>query len=301
MKDEPDNGRLERLQRAMAEAGMDALLLAGEAAGQYAAGHTRIGVHMPGWPIPVAAVSRTGLPHIVTADPDGALSLPADHVHGMMWNPQTLIAGVRDWVGNATSLRVGIDAMSPGGMALIEAAIPGVEIVDATRLLAEVMLVKSADEVEALAELCRFVTSAAEEGLRSGREAMLEALDGAFPVIFPQLSQERVVVSVRRQGIIGEARIGPGDPSRGEQALALLRAGARAGDVAAKLPPGVEVVGIGGSYEAPLMRHGHAWPEDLQLQVGAVLVVHWDSCGVTAAVEGDDARVLALGPKEVAR
>jgi hypothetical protein len=44
---------LEPLQEAMGGAGFDALLLGGEAAGQFAAGHSRIRVHMPGWRIPV--------------------------------------------------------------------------------------------------------------------------------------------------------------------------------------------------------------------------------------------------------
>ncbi|MBO0729648.1 MAG: hypothetical protein J2P57_10350, partial [Acidimicrobiaceae bacterium] len=231
---------LERVQEAMRHAGLDALLLGGEAAGQYAAGHTRIGVHMPGWPIPVTVIPVDGLPHVVTADPDGALGLPADHVHGMMWNPQTLVQSLQGWLGPgperpggaaarsgeaAAPLRLGTDALSPGGRALIEAAIPGATIVDATRLLAEVMLCKSAEEIEALGALCQFVTAAAEKGLAGGRTALLDALDGAFPITFPEVSARRVSVAVRRGGIIGEARLGPGDPARGQRALELLRPG----------------------------------------------------------------------------
>jgi hypothetical protein len=292
---------LGRLQEAMRQAGLDALLLGGEAAGQFAAGHTRIGVHMPGWPIPVTVVPAAGVPQVVTADPDGAADLPSDHVHGMMWNPQTLVSSLQKWLGGTSGLRLGTDALSPGGRALIEAASPGATIVDATRLLADVLAPKTPEEIDALAKLCQFVTTAAEKGLHGGRGALLEALDGAFPITYPQVSGRRVSVAVRRAGIIGEARLGPGDPARGERALVLLRPGATAGDIAAALPPGVEVVGMGGSYQAPLIRGGWAWPADLVVPTGAVLAVHWDACGVSVALDEAGARPLALTPKEVAR
>jgi Xaa-Pro dipeptidase len=292
---------LEALQQAMRDRGLDALLLGGEAAGQFAAGHGRIGVHMPGWPIPVAAVSRSGSPHIVTADPEGALGLPADHVHGMMWNPETLISELPRWLGSDPDLRIGVDAMSPGGRALIEAALPGCTLVDATPVLADVMLTKSPEEVAAIEELCRLVTTAAEAGLRDGRAALVRALHGAFPIAYPQLGATSVRLAVRRGGVIAEARLGPGDPRRGEAAVDLLRPGANVAAIAAALPPGVEVVGTGWSYEPPLLRDGSAFPADLDLRRGAVLGVHWDACGVTAVVEADGPRLLSLAPTEVAR
>jgi hypothetical protein len=292
---------LQRLQHAMAGSGLDALLLGGEAAGQFAAGHTRIGVHMPGWPIPVTAVPASGLPHVVTADPDGALGLPPGHVHGMMWNPETLVSELPQWLGRGSGLRIGIDAMSPGGRALIEAALPGCTIVDGTRLLAEVMLVKSPEEVKALGEQCLMVTAAAEEGLKGGRTALLRALNGAFTVAFPRVSDRSVQVAIRRDGMIAEARLGPGDAARGERALEALRTGCSAGEVAASLPAGVEVTGIGWGYEAPLMRDGWATPDDLVLQPGAVLAVRWDACGVTAALDEAGTRLLSRSPREVAR
>jgi hypothetical protein len=256
---------------------------------------------MPGWPIPVTAVPSSGLPHVVTADPDGALGLPADHVHGMMWNPETLVSELPQWLGGGSALRIGIDALSPGGRALIEAALPGCTIVDATRLLAEVMLPKTPEEVKALGDLCLMVTAAAEEGLQGGRPALLRALNGAFTMAYPRVSERSVQVAIRRDGIMAEARLGPGEPARGERALHALRTGLAAGEVAASLPPGVEVTGIGWSYEAPLMRDGWATPEDLVLQPGAVLAVRWDACGVTVSLDEAGTRLLSRSPEEVAR
>ncbi|HSS12019.1 MAG TPA: hypothetical protein VLL25_19180, partial [Acidimicrobiales bacterium] len=201
----------------------------------------------------------------------------------------------------ASALRVGVDALSPGGRALIEAALPGCTIVDGTRLLADVMLCKSQEEVEALGALCQMVTAAAEDGLKGGRSALLRALEGAFPVSYPQVSERSVKVAVRRDGLIGEARLGPGDPGRGERAVEVLRPGSLASEIALALPAGVEVTGIGWGYEAPLMRDGWAVPEDLLMQPGAVMAVRWDDCGVTVALDDVGARLLSLAPKEVVR
>jgi hypothetical protein len=294
---------LESLQVAMRRSGLDALLLGSEGAGHFAAGHSRIGVHTAGSPIPVTVVPASGRPHIVTVDPDGALELPADHVHGMIWDPAALIGQLPDWIGttSGSGLRIGVDTLSPGGRALITAALPGCTLVDATRLLAAVMLPKTAEELETMADLCRLVSGAAEMGLKEGRPALYRALRGAFPVSYPVVSPQRVHVAARRGGLIAEARIGPGDAKRGEQAIEALSAGARASQIAGALAPGVEVVGIGRSYEPPLMREGRAFPEDLELVPGAVLAVRWDSCGVTVAIEESGPRLLSDPPRQVAR
>jgi hypothetical protein len=292
---------LETLQLAMKRSGLDALLLGGEAAGQFAAGHSRIGVHSPGSPIPVTVVPAAGTPHVVTPDPDGALGLPSDHVHGMIWDPAVLVAELPVWIGARPGLRIGVDVLSPGGRALITAAVPDCTLVDATRLLAEVMLPKTAEEIDTMAELCRLVTGAAEVGMRQGRPAMVRALQGAFPVSYPAVSPRRAHLAARKGGLIAEARLGPGDRLRGEQAIATLSAGASASEIAAALPPGVEVVGMGRSYEAPLIREGSAFPGDLQLGPGAVVAVRWDSCGVMVAIGSDRPRLLSRAPHEVAR
>ena len=107
----------------------------------------------------------------------------------MMWNPETLVSALAGWLEGASGLRIGTDSLSPGGLALIEAAAPGSTIVDATRLLAEVMLTKTPEEVTALgASSARSSRLPPRKGLRGGRVAMLRALHGAFLVSYPQVS-----------------------------------------------------------------------------------------------------------------
>lgn len=293
--------RLEVLQEAMRRDGLDALLLGGEGAGQFAAGHTRIGVHMPGSPIPTTLVPVSGAPHVVTADPDGALGLPADHVHGMMWNPATLVRELPGWLGGPAAVRIGVDALSPGGRALVVAALPGCVFVDATRLLAEAMMAKAPEDIRCMEELAGVVAAAARAALEGGRPALYRALHGLFPITYPKVGDRTAHVAVRSRGLIAEARIGPGDPGTGEAALDVLSAGRALDEVARTVPPGVEVVGLGWSFEPPLIRSGRAFPEGLTLVEGAVLAVHWEQCGVTVAVGPDGVRPLGLTPKEAAR
>lgn len=296
-------GHLEALQCSMVTRNLDALLLGNEAAGYFATGCTRIGVHRAGWGVPIAVVPRSGLPHVVTGDPDGAVHLPADHVHTTLWDPTRLTTELPRWlgIGPGTTVTVGVDTVGPGGLALIRQALPGADVVDAFSLVAEAMSAKSPDEIALLGDNARFVTAAAEAGLTGGRRALAEALGGCFPILAPSVSDRAVSLAIRRQGMIGEARIGPGDATVGWQALEQLQSGRLTGEMAGSLPAGATVVGIGWAYEPPLLRAGKASPPGVRLRPGAVLVVRWDACAVTVAVGGDGPVPLGPTPEEVAR
>lgn len=291
---------LARLQEAMRAKGVDALLLGGEGAGRFAAGHTRIGVFMPGWPLPVTVVTASGPPHIVTADPDGATHLPADHVHGMMWNPATLIERLPQWLGDAAAGTVGVDVLSPGGLDLVRAAIPAATLVDASGLLAEVMAPKDEAEQRALAAACTLAHRAAEAGLAGGLPATVEALGGVFPAGHPRIVDGSAAVAVLLDGFVGEARLGPGSADALDGAVALIRPGVTTDELAAGLAPDVEVVGLGRGYEAPLVRAGAAAPPGFRLPEGAVLLVRTATMAVTVVV-GDPPRYLSPKPSEVVR
>jgi Xaa-Pro aminopeptidase len=216
----------------MAREGVDALLLGGDGAGVFAGGHRRIGVHMPGWPIPMTVVTANDAPHVITADPDGAEHLPATHVHPLVWNPSTLIGALPEWVGAARSGVVGVDVLSPGGLELARAALPEARFVDATLLLASARLVKTAGERKLLGEACTLANEAAKEGLRSGRSALQAALGGQFAAAPPVLSERRARVSVLVDSFVGEARAGPGDPAALRRAVAELQPGRKLDEVA---------------------------------------------------------------------
>jgi hypothetical protein len=294
-------GHLEVVQEAMRNDGIDALLLGGEAAGFFVAGHTRIGVHPGGSVLPLTIVPSSGLPHVITGDPDGATHLPEDHVHATRWSPMALARDLPQWLGGASGLKIGVDMLSPTAHSIIHGALTDCRLVDATWLLASVMLPKSPEEIDEMAGLCRFVTAAAEEGLRHGKPALIAALGGAFPITFPQVSSSAVSVAIRRNGLVAEARLGPGPPSLGERALSALVPGATVDDVASELPAAVEVIGLGWGFESPVLRNGMGSPSGLRLQAGSVLAVRWAACGVTIALGEKGIRFLSLEPNEVAR
>jgi hypothetical protein len=294
-------GHLEVVQEAMRNDGIDALLLGGEAAGFFVAGHTRIGVHPGGSVLPLTIVPSSGLPHVITGDPDGATHLPEDHVHATRWSPMALARDLPQWLGGASGLKIGVDMLSPTAHSIIHGALTDCRLVDATWLLASVMLPKSPEEIDEMAGLCRFVTAAAEEGLRHGKPALIAALGGAFPITFPQVSSSAVSVAIRRNGLVAEARLGPGPPSLGERALSALVPGATVDDVASELPAAVEVIGLGWGFESPVLRNGMGSPSGLRLQAGSVLAVRWAACGVTIALGEKGIRFLSLEPNEVSR
>jgi hypothetical protein len=256
---------------------------------------------MPGWPIPMTVVTGNDVPHVITADPDGAEHLPATHVHPLVWNPATLVEQLPEWLGAARSGVVGVDVLSPGGLELARAALPEARIVDAIPLLASARLVKTAGEQKLLREACALAHEAAGAGLRSGRGALQAALRGQFPAAPPVLSERRARVSVLVDSFVGEAGIGPGDPHELRGAVAQLRPGRRVEEVATALDPRIEIVGLGRGYEHPVIRRGRGAPADLALAAGAVLLVGTAETGVTVEITGDGVAYLSPEPEEVVR
>lgn len=285
----------------MARDGVDGLLLGGDGAGAFAGGHRRIGVHMPGWPIPMTVVTMRGAPHVITADPDGAEHLPPAHVHPLIWNPASLVEWLPGWLGDARSGVIGVDMLSPGGMELARAALPEARFIDATMLLASARLMKSPDEQKILREACALAHEAARAGLRSGRGALQAALQGQFVASPPVLGEGRARVSVLVDSFLGEARLGPGDAKLLRHAAAELRPGHEVDEIAPALDPRIEVVGLGRGYEHPVIRRGRSAPRGLRLEAGAVLLVGTPEASVTVEVRGDGAGYLSPEPEEVVR
>jgi hypothetical protein len=306
MPDDEAAERLARLQGAMGEAGIDGLLLGGDGAGAFAAGHRRIGVHMPGWPLPMTIVPRSGLPHVVTADPDGATHLPADHVHPLMWNPASLKAALPEFLGDAAAGVLGTDLLAPGSYELVRAACPRAVLVDARALLAQVRMPKSRGERAALAEAASVASRAAAAGADAteGSEAMLAvvaALAGQFLARPPALHGGGVSVAVVVEGFVGEARVGPGDPAVLRAAAETLRPGRRLADLARALPAGVEVTGLGRGYEHPVLRGGRAALGYLELPAGAVCLVATETASATVVCEEKGPVYLGAPPERAAR
>jgi hypothetical protein len=303
---------LAALRVAMAGAGIDAVLLAAPSAAAAIVGHRRVAVHGPSTPLPSAIVTADPAqpPIVLTPDPDGAPERAPVTLHGLAWNPATLLAAVRDALGPAAAGTVAVDVASPGALAMLRGTLPGARLVDATAIVTDAMMSKGEWETAALAHACVVAHGAASAAAAGGGVAAAVAhLNGAFPIA-GLVSDGRVVVEIVVDGFAGVAHLGPGDAGALEAAVEVLGGaqGVCFGELAGRLPPGVEVCGLGRGHELPRLRApvatgsaGHAIPPGVALRPGAVLLVSAGAAAVTAQVTADGTALLSPPPREVVR
>jgi Creatinase/Prolidase N-terminal domain len=261
------------LQQRMGEERLDALLLSNPGACSYAAGFERVTVMGGGTGIPQVVVPAEGPPHVFTTNPDGALGLAADRVHAQTWNLGQAFEDMARWSSEASAARrIGTDIVSPRAVQLMERAFPNAEIVDALSLVAGCLVHKNPAERRVLELMSRLTDLAARAG-HQGVRRVIEILGGAVPAVHWTLSTQTTVIAASYRGFCGEARLGATASPAVDAAIDLLVAGRAAGEVAARIPAGVEVLGLGRGYEAPIIRNGSAWPADLVIPDGAVMVV----------------------------
>lgn len=122
-------------QAAMAQLDIDGLLLTGVAAQEAIGGHHRIVVFQSDPPSPAFALTRSGPPHICTPDPEGAMHVPADHVHPIAFDAGTFARSLPEWLGPAVGGRIALDRAAPGAYAMVASVCPGATLVDAQDLL----------------------------------------------------------------------------------------------------------------------------------------------------------------------
>lgn len=289
----------------MAGAGIDAVLVAAPASASAIIGHRRVAVHGPSGPLPIAIIpgDAARAPAALTPDPDGAPDRAAVILHGIAWNPATLLGAIRDTLGPAASGTIGIDVASPGALVMLHDALPDADLVDATAVITAALLAKGERELAGLARACVIAHDAAHAARGGGIDAAVARLDGAFPIADLVAEPARVVVEIVLDGFAGVARLGAGDAAALSSAVAVVGEGIGKplGELAMQLPEGVEISGLGHGHELPRLRRGHALPADVELVEGAVLLVCSGAAAVTVAVERSGPRLLSPPPNEVVR
>ena len=126
--------RRRRCFGAMADHGLDSLVLGRDSNARFAAGARRLWTEgtRPFGPGCVV-VQETGAVHLLSSWDDGIPpEVGHDHLFGITWNGATLFATLAGIPGLASSRRIGVDGMTPGMAQLIATLAPGAEIVDAT-------------------------------------------------------------------------------------------------------------------------------------------------------------------------
>ncbi len=93
-------------------------------------------------------VRRTGAVHVL-ANTDAVVptGFPTDHLYGVTWNPEKLLASLTAIEGVTDARRVAVDGMNPGARALLGRAAGRAEIVDAGPLFAELWRIPDPESI----------------------------------------------------------------------------------------------------------------------------------------------------------
>jgi Xaa-Pro dipeptidase len=256
----------DRLRAAMAEDGIDVLVLGREANARYVADANRLWLagtrpFAPG----CVLVGATGAVGLLNVTDDGVPDdVPHAGLYPISWNPMNLVAGAAAVATGTTVRRVGVDSMSPLFAQLLAAGFPGAELADGEALLRRVRRTKTDDDVASLRAATGVAAETLDAALRGEgdataraaraeeRRAVLGVTTPAFPSLI-EVDDGHVAarVGVIREGWLGVlARTTPGGGLAREAADAAVQRCRPGTPVGALRSDGVSVDGVGLGHEA---------------------------------------------------
>jgi Xaa-Pro aminopeptidase len=157
--------RRARALAAMAEAGVDALILGREANARYVSGARRLPLSgarpfAPG----CVLVAATGDVHLLSTSDDGVPpDVPIEHLYPITWNPAKLMARLAAIPGLAASARVGVDGLTPFMESQLAATFPSSELVDGQSVMLEARQRKLPEEIDAIRRAVAVTTEALDD------------------------------------------------------------------------------------------------------------------------------------------
>jgi Xaa-Pro dipeptidase len=177
------NPHLERALDAMADAGVDVLLLGRESNARYVSGADRLSVAGSRAFAPGCVVVRdTGAVHMLTITDDGIPpDIPPERFYPLSWNPMNILGGITAIPGVAEARRIGVDGMTPMFQQLIDGVLPDAELIDGEALLREVRQAKTDEDIDgirAAVAITEQALSAVDDAIAPGVTEL--ALKGAF-------------------------------------------------------------------------------------------------------------------------
>lgn len=174
---------LGRTLSAMADAGIDALLLGRTANVRFVAGAEQLALAGTRPFAPACAVVRaTGRVHLMsTTDAGIPDDIPPEQLYAMSWNPMTIAGNVAAIPGLADAAVVGVDGLTPMMEALLTGVLPAAALVDGEAVLRTVRRPKSATDLQGI----RHAVGIAEACLAAAGDAVAagvgeRALAGSF-------------------------------------------------------------------------------------------------------------------------
>lgn len=283
--------RRRRLFAAMADAGLDALVLGRPAEVAFASGARQLWTagSRPFGPACVA-VRSTGRVHLLSVwDEDVPPEVGHDDLYGLSWNPANIAASVAAIPGLREARRVGTTSSSPGFPRLLAAAAPDAEVVDGGPALWAARGPKSAPEVErivAATGIARIGLAAMAAVLQPGateRDLLAGYLAAIAAAGAPTPPTEGVACATRATGPVALHRIADAAPIEAGQLVA-LDPGAFFRGYEGGLGRTRAVGGVPSRHQAELAAHcreavgdvvAACWPG----ATGADLVAAWERSG----------------------
>ncbi|HEV2310326.1 MAG TPA: aminopeptidase P family N-terminal domain-containing protein [Acidimicrobiia bacterium] len=256
----------DRLRAAMADEGIDVLVLGREANARYVADANRLWLagtrpFAPG----CVLVGATGAVGLLNVTDDGVpADVPRTALYPISWNPMNLVSGAAAVAAGTKVRRIGVDSMSPLFAQLLTAGFPDAELADGEALLRRVRRTKSDADLASI----RAAVEVAEEALdaaiggsgdgtaRAARAEERRAALGVTTPAFPAIVDVRDGAISARVGVIREGWLGVLARTRPDGGAARDAADAAAGRcrpgtlVGAVRAEGASVDGVGLGHEA---------------------------------------------------
>jgi Xaa-Pro aminopeptidase len=225
--------RRRRLFAAMADAGLDALVLGRPAEVAFATGARQLWTagSRPFGPACVA-VRATGHTHVLsTWDADVPPEVGHEDLYGLSWNPVNIAASLAAIPGLPDAARIGTSSSTPGFARLLAAVAPGAEVVDGSAAVWAARTPKSEAEVDRIAAAAGIAAAglaAMDAVLRPGaseRDLLAAYREAIAAAGAPAPPSEGVACATPTRGPVALRRIATADPI-GSGQLVILDPGA---------------------------------------------------------------------------
>jgi Xaa-Pro aminopeptidase len=300
--------RRNRVLAAMADAGLDVLVLGRQDDANFASGMHRL------WTAgtrPFGAgcivVGSTGRTHVLSSwDAGLPPTMSTDDLYPSTWNPRVMAGHMSSVAGLAEARRIGVDEVSPSFARAIARIAPGAEIVPADDVIARARRIKSAEEVELIRAACAVAWAGIDAFLHdpsSGVSGIVEAIaaqgvtiPSSGPVIRRLPDRHHIDVGVMAAGYEGGVggRFLGGRRLEDSSLWAACRPGATHTDLARAATGEWLVRGLGMGWERPVLTMGLGHHE--RLEAGMVLSVTDGEQRDVIAVTTDEPVVLSARP-----
>jgi Xaa-Pro dipeptidase len=147
------SARRDRVFDAMAQQGLDVLMLNRGGNARYVVGHRPIWRSVvTAWAPMCTVVAATRRVHLMAATWDDGIpaDIPHDSLSQLMWNPRKIFASIGQIPGLADAGSIAVDGMSPSMPAALKMFAPNARLVDAERMMRQLRAVKLPGEIDAV-------------------------------------------------------------------------------------------------------------------------------------------------------